>query len=146
MAAVAQAGPAAVNVLIIVGKDDSPVYEADLSSAGSREDSPHLDQFVIHAALDLVDELVWTTSSPFLRVVDKFNDFHVSAYCTAGHYRFMLLHKNRNEENIRGFFSELHDLFIKAVLSPFYTPNSRIESPVFNQKVYAAARRYFRTQ
>ena len=27
------------------------------------QDSPHLDQFVIHAALDMVEELVWTTSS-----------------------------------------------------------------------------------
>merc|ERR1712186_304037 len=118
-AAAVQGPPASVNVLIIVGKDDSPIYEADLSSTGAREDSPHLDQFVIHAALDLVDELMWTTSSMFLRVVDKFNDFHVSAFCTAGRTRFMLLHKNRNEEAIRAFFSELHGLYIKAVMSPF---------------------------
>mmetsp|Transcript_102501 Transcript_102501/g.330736 ORF Transcript_102501/g.330736 Transcript_102501/m.330736 type:complete len:147 (-) Transcript_102501:148-588(-) len=141
----ARAGPATVNVLIIVGKDDSPIYEADLSSSGTREDSPHLGQFVIHASLDLVEEVVWTTSSMFLRVVDKFNDFHVSAYCTAGHTRFVLLHKVRNEEAIRAFFGELHDLYIKAVLNPFYRPNSWIDSPIFDQKVRLAARKYFRT-
>merc|ERR1712070_1057780 len=95
----AQAGSAAaanlatVNVLTIVGKDDSPIYEADLSSQGVREDSPHLDQFVVHAALDLIDEAVWSTPAMFLRCVDKFNDFNVSAFCTAGHVRFLLLHK-----------------------------------------------------
>eukprot|EP00933_Yihiella_yeosuensis_P064274 TRINITY_DN6762_c3_g1_i1.p1 TRINITY_DN6762_c3_g1~~TRINITY_DN6762_c3_g1_i1.p1 ORF type:complete len:160 (+),score=19.95 TRINITY_DN6762_c3_g1_i1:45-482(+) len=142
----AQVGSAAsVNVLIIVGKDDSPMYEADLSSAGVRDDSPHLDQFIIHAALDVVDEMVWTTSSMFLRVVDKFNDFYVSAYCTAGHVRFMLLHKIRNEEAIRAFFSEVHDLYIKAMMSPFQQPDKRIESATFDQRVRAAGKRYFRS-
>uniref|UniRef100_A0A7S4S5I9 Trafficking protein particle complex subunit n=1 Tax=Alexandrium monilatum TaxID=311494 RepID=A0A7S4S5I9_9DINO len=139
-----RAAPATVNVLIIVGKEDHPIYEADLSSSGYREDSPHLDQFVIHAALDVVDEVVWTTGSMFLRVVDEFDIFLVSAYCTAGHVRFMLLHKNRNEDAIRAFFNELHDLYIKAVMSPFYKPNSWIESPAFDQRVRLAAKRHFR--
>merc|ERR1712224_656413 len=133
-----------VYVLTIVGKDDSPIYEADLSSQGTREDSPHLDQFIVHAALDIIDETVWTTSSMFLRVVDNFNDFHVSAYCTAGHVRFLLLHKKRNEEGIRAFFAELQDLYIKAMMSPFLSPNTRIESPAFDQKVLQAARKHLR--
>ncbi|CAK0865857.1 unnamed protein product [Prorocentrum cordatum] len=139
------APPAAVvNVLIIVGKGDELLYEADLSSAGTREDSPHLDQFVVHAALDIVDEMVWTTSSMFLRVVDKYQGFNVSAFCTAGHIRFMLLHSSRNEEGIRAFFGELHDLYIKAVMSPFCPPSSRVESPVFDHRVRLAARKHFR--
>eukprot|EP00931_Biecheleriopsis_adriatica_P058593 TRINITY_DN34918_c0_g1_i2.p1 TRINITY_DN34918_c0_g1~~TRINITY_DN34918_c0_g1_i2.p1 ORF type:complete len:148 (+),score=41.83 TRINITY_DN34918_c0_g1_i2:45-488(+) len=137
---------AVVNVLIIVGKDDSPIYEADLSSQGYREDSPHLDQFVIHAALDLVDELVWTTSSMFHRIVDKFNEFNVTAFCTAGHVRMMLLHKKKDDEaSIRAFFADVHDLFIKAMLSPFQQPDRRIESPAFDQRVRAAAKKHFRT-
>uniref|UniRef100_A0A7S1FIS4 Trafficking protein particle complex subunit 2 n=1 Tax=Noctiluca scintillans TaxID=2966 RepID=A0A7S1FIS4_NOCSC len=136
--------PATVFVLIIVGKDDVPIYEADLSSAGMREDSPHLDQFVIHAALDQVADMVWSTTSMFLRIVDKFNDFFVSAFCNAGHVRFMLLHKNRNEDAIRLFFNELHDLYIKAATNPFYQ-GSRIESPVFDARVRAAARKHLRT-
>mmetsp|Transcript_52140 Transcript_52140/g.93482 ORF Transcript_52140/g.93482 Transcript_52140/m.93482 type:complete len:83 (+) Transcript_52140:119-367(+) len=80
-----------------------------------------------------------------LRIVDKFNDFHVSAYVTAGHVRMMLLHKTRNEDAIRAFFGEVHDLFIKAMLSPFQQPHSRLESPVFDQRVRAAGRRHFKT-
>mmetsp|Transcript_55998 Transcript_55998/g.133426 ORF Transcript_55998/g.133426 Transcript_55998/m.133426 type:complete len:153 (-) Transcript_55998:79-537(-) len=142
-AATAGSQPAAsVYVLIVVGKDDSPIYEADLSSTGAREDSPHLDQFVIHAALDLVDEVVWTSSSMFLRTVDKFNDFMVSAFCTAGHVRFMLLHKSRNEEAIRSFFNDVHDLYIKALMNPFHNQCERMESPAFDQRVRAAAKKH----
>lgn len=43
----------------IVGKCDTPLYERDLSPPGRRDDTPHLDEFIMHAALDVVDELAW---------------------------------------------------------------------------------------
>jgi hypothetical protein len=47
--------------------------------------------------------------------VDKFNDLLVSCYNTAGHARLLLLHDSRlSEENIRGFFQEVHELYLKA--------------------------------
>lgn len=78
-----------------------------------REDAAQLHQFILHAALDIVQDLAWTTSAmsvtcsvlssrPFnllpsllilsslkwcryLKAVDRFNDLVVSAYVTAGH-------------------------------------------------------------
>jgi hypothetical protein len=47
--------------------------------------------------------------------VDKFNDLLVSCYNTAGHARLLLLHDSRlSEENIRAFFQEVHELYLKA--------------------------------
>lgn len=65
----------------------------------------------------------------YLRQVDRFNDFSVSAYVTAGHVKLLLLHRTPStpgtatralEDAIREFFSEVHELYIK-VSSPFCT-------------------------
>lgn len=38
----------------------------------------------------------------------------VSAYITPGGYRLLLLHESRNEEGIRAFFQEAHELLLKV--------------------------------
>lgn len=54
----------------------------------------------------------------------------------------MLLHDGRNEDGIRGFCTEVHELYTKLLLNPFYAPHSRIDSRDFDVRVRAAARRY----
>jgi hypothetical protein len=56
------------------------------------------------------------------QVVDRFNEYFVSAYTTATQARFLLLHDSRNEDGIRSFFQEVHELYIKvcACLSNSY--------------------------
>ena len=49
-----------------------------------------------------------------LGLVDKFNNFQVSAFSTACHVRFMLLHDGRSEEAVRGFFKDVHELYLKV--------------------------------
>jgi len=131
-----------VFVLVIVGKGDIPLYEADLSPPGKREDPPHLDQFIIHTAMDVVDELVWQTNAMYLKAVDKFTEFQVSTYVTAGHIRFMLLHKQRNEDRIRNFFVELHEVYLKTLLNPFYEANGLITFSSFDYSVRSAAKKH----
>ncbi|CAE5964782.1 unnamed protein product [Arabidopsis arenosa] len=142
---------------IIVGRNDIPIYEAEVGSAAKREDAAQLHQFILHAALDVVQDLAWTTSAMFLKSVDRFNDLVVSVVNVVDsspvvnvcfflnlstHTRLMLLHDSRNEDGIKSFFQEVHELYIKILLNPLYLPGSRITSSHFDTKVRALARKY----
>nr|XP_028963256.1 trafficking protein particle complex subunit 2-like isoform X1 [Malus domestica] len=76
---------AATACFIIVSRNDIPIYEAEVGSAAKREDAAQLHQFILHAALDIVQDLAWTTSAMYLKAIDRFNDLVVSVYVTAGH-------------------------------------------------------------
>ena len=93
-------------------------------------------------ALDAVDQKVWTQTNMYMKQVDHFDDLLVSAFCTAGHTKFMLLHDQKTDEGaIRSFFNDLYELYVKVLLNPFYEKNSAIVSPVFAERVKHMARR-----
>ncbi|XP_066318869.1 uncharacterized protein [Miscanthus floridulus] len=127
---------------VIVSKNGIPIYEAEVGSALKKEDLAHQHQFILHAALDVVQDLTWTTNAMFLRSVDRFSDFVVSVYVTAGHTRFLLLHDSRSNDGIKSFFQEVHELYMKIFLNPLYLPGSRIASSHFDTKVRTLARKY----
>ncbi|XP_022870787.1 trafficking protein particle complex subunit 2-like isoform X2 [Olea europaea var. sylvestris] len=73
---------------MIVSKSDIPIYEAEVGIV-PKEDAAHQHQFILHAALDIVQDLAWTTSAMFLKAIDRFNDLVVSVYVTAGHILYL---------------------------------------------------------
>lgn len=48
----------------------------------------------------------------------------------------------QTEEAIRGFFGEVFEVWIKAIMNPFTGVEDRIASPVFRQRVVAAGKKY----
>ena len=130
-------------MFVMVAHGDTPIYEAEFLNTQRREDTSHLNQFIIHAALDMVDDAVWGTQSMLFKNVDKFNDYLISAFVTAGQVKLMLLHDVRNEDGIRNFFHDVHELYVKVLMNPFYEPNKPISSTLFDSRVKLLGRKYF---
>lgn len=130
---------------MIVSREDVPLYEADLGGGGApkKDDAAHLHQFVMHAALDFADERQWETGAMNLKLVDRFNDLLVYAFVTAGGSRFLLLHDQRNEENVRNFFHDVHELYLRILLNPFHSPRAPIVDETFDARVRESAKRHF---
>ncbi|KAF2725265.1 Sedlin [Polychaeton citri CBS 116435] len=83
----------------IIGTKDNPLFEHEFgtSKAGGdglgrfRDEAKHMNQFIIHASLDMVEDIQWGTKDLFLKRVDSFQNNHIHCFLTGGNVKFMLL-------------------------------------------------------
>lgn len=86
----------------------------------------------------------WKVSTTFLKTVDKYNELYISAYVTPGNVRFLLLHEAKNEDAVKQFFMEVHELYVKVLMNPFFELNQRIKSAHFDARVKNIAQSHLR--
>ncbi|KAI1268263.1 Sedlin [Xylariaceae sp. FL1019] len=160
---------------VIVGTQDNPLFEHEFgtSKAGGDgqahfpESSRHMNQFIVHSSLDIVEEVQWGSGQMYLKCVDRFFNSYVSCFLTGGNIKFMLLHQPpptanpssarasassstiasnptspQTEEAVRAFMLEVYESWVKTIMSPFYRVNMEVTSPVFRQRVVAAGKKY----
>ena len=97
-----------------------------------------------------------------MKTIDRFNDTLVSAYVAPSSIfsllfssnwmcpnlsltvdvRFLLLHNAKNEDAIKNLFSDVHELYIKIQLNPFYKKGEPILSTAFDLRVRMLMRKY----
>ncbi|TDZ87654.1 Transport protein particle 20 kDa subunit [Colletotrichum sidae] len=156
----------------IVGTQDNPLFEYEFGTSKQggdglsrfNEQIRHLNQFILHSSIDIVEEVQWAQGQMYLKVVDKFFSNYVSCFVTGGNVKFLLLHQPSapsntassrssaaiganptspaTEEAIKNFFQEVYENWVKAIMSPFYSLNMEVKSPVFRARVAAAGRKY----
>lgn len=106
----------------------------------------------------------------YQKTIDRFQNNYVTCFLTGGNIRFLLLLQspptslpssssgtassrmstsiaaNRTsqatEEAIRQFMVDVYEVWVKTIMNPFYRVNMEVKSPVFRQRVAAAARKY----
>lgn len=127
---------------VIVGHDDKPLFEMDFNYKETGKDDRHLNQFIAHSALDLVDEHKWRTTSMYLKTVDRFNDLFVSAFVNASLIRFIMVHENKNDDGIKHFFNDMNEIYMKYAMNPFYEEDTPITSLAFQKKAQLCGKRY----
>lgn len=136
--------------LVIIDRNDNPIYELEFGTsrqgstggAGFSQAMKEMNPFIAHAALDVVDDVQRSTPNLYLKTVDNFYNYMVSAFVTGGNIRFLLLHESRIDEAIRQFFNDVYDLYVKTLMNPFYQVNTPIRSPAFDQKVRALSKKH----
>ncbi|CAB3400817.1 unnamed protein product [Caenorhabditis bovis] len=130
----------------IIGHYDQPIFEMDFPNGEKKfkesADTRHLNHYIGHAALDIVDEHALTTTHMYLKMVDKFNEWYVSAFVTASRVRFIMLHTHRVDEGIKQFFQEMYETYIKHAMNPFYGIDEHIKSEAFEQKAILYGKKY----
>nr|CAD2178393.1 unnamed protein product [Meloidogyne enterolobii] len=129
---------------VIVGRQDQPLLEMDFppKKRETQAETHHLLQFIAHAALDIVDEMTLREPQMYLKIVDKFNEWFVSAFVTSSRIRFLMLHTQKNEDGIKQFFQEIYEMYIKYSMNPFYQHDSPIRSVNFEQKAGIYGRKF----
>ncbi|KAI0840564.1 Sedlin [Hypoxylon sp. FL1857] len=156
----------------IVGTQDNPLFEYEFGTSKQggdgqprfSEQARHMNQFIVHSSLDIVEEVQWGSGQMYLKCVDKFFNNYVSCFVTGGNVKFLLLHQPttpvsttstrsstsiganptspQTEEAIKNFMLEVYENWVKTIMSPFYRVNMEVRSPVFRQRVAAAGRKY----
>ncbi|KAI9665431.1 MAG: TRAPP subunit [Trizodia sp. TS-e1964] len=156
----------------IVGTKDNPLFEHEFGTskqggdgvARFREEARHLNQFIVHSSLDIVEEVMWNSGAMYLKVIDKFYNNYISCFLTGGNIKFLLLHAPlvppsgnagtskafvasnptapATEEAIRQFFNDIYDVWVKNIMNPFYSLNGVVSSPIFRARVAQAGKKY----
>ncbi|VDO04568.1 unnamed protein product [Rodentolepis nana] len=132
---------------VIVGQEDIPLFEITQGqtqkNADPKNDIRYLYQFVAHSALDMVDEKMWLSSSTYLKIVDRFNEWLISAFVAPSDILFKLHLAHCCLDKVRQFFQDVYEAYVRLSLNPFYESNERITSEAFLRKVQQISRKHF---
>ncbi|MCJ1323636.1 TRAPP subunit [Thelotrema lepadinum] len=84
----------------IVGTRDNPLFELEFGTSKQGGDgvarfpteARQLNPFIVHASLDVVEEVQWLNPQMYLKRVDHFASSQISCWLTPTNVKFLVLH------------------------------------------------------
>ncbi|KAH8194864.1 hypothetical protein TruAng_010976 [Truncatella angustata] len=86
---------------VIIGTQDNPLFEHEFGTSKQggdglsrfSDESRHMNQFIVHSSLDIVEEVQWGTGQMYLKNIDRFFNSYISCFMTPSNTKFLLLHQ-----------------------------------------------------
>lgn len=134
-----------VSGVAILGKENNPLYIRAFS-----QHDPLRFNFIVHAALDFVEEKVQghvgaaggggSTSKHdlYLGMMYPVQELRVYGYMTNSHIKLIAVldEDEVKDDQMRALFRRLHALYTDTVANPFYSPDAELsESASFDRQV-----------
>ncbi|PWN90283.1 Sedlin [Acaromyces ingoldii] len=107
-----------------------------------RYNDKHVLQMIAHSSLDVVEDKQFVNGAMYLKAVDRINEWTTSAFLAPGNIKLLILHEHKHDDGIRNFFYDVWELVVKTMMNPFHDANAPIDSPTFDAKVRASARKH----
>ncbi|CZT25174.1 related to sedlin [Ramularia collo-cygni] len=145
----------------IIGSRDNPIFEIDFGTskiggdgvARFREEAKHMNQFIVHSALDVVEDAQWSGNVKFMLLMNPdpaataYSSFQTSPPSRPATARQSTLIANnptsqQTEEAVRQFMLEVYEAWMKCIMNPFYATDQPVTSPIFRSRVSTAAKKY----
>jgi len=126
----------------VFGSSSQPFVPGKSSVGYGSTKGRHVQQLIAHAALDTVEDVQWTNGYMYLKVLERFHEWMISAWVTPGGVKMILLHDAKQDDGIRLFLHETWEAYVKSLLNPFHELNTPIRSPSFDAKVRNSAKRH----
>ncbi|CEP60601.1 TRAPP subunit TRS20 LALA0_S01e14708g [Lachancea lanzarotensis] len=91
-----------------------------------------------------------SNSNCYLGKIDHFYGLAITGYLSYGNMKFVMVHSGNanngspvvvDDVSVKSFYQEVHELYVKTLMNPFYTLNEPITSPVFDGRVRALAKK-----
>lgn len=124
----------------------SSIVIQDTQDLNQESDYPTMaihEQFLLFASLDILDVYKKDSTPTFCRIIERLKDAFISAYVTPGNIKFLLLHDTTNDDNIKSFFVETHEAWIKWRLNPLFDEVKCIkEKSSFDVKIRQLVRKW----